>query len=380
LTRPGVIANFKHRASSRTVPGVRALRVAPAGTAGSREKGIIGSRMDYSEREICSIFQDPVREGLDAVEEKLRDVLGSDMPLIDEICGYINLTPGKRLRPNILLLASKSVGGDGESAVTGGMAVELIHTATLIHDDIIDGHATRRGRETIYSKWGRNVATIMGDFLYSKAFECLGEAGLDGIMKILARTTNVMSVGEMMQFQLARNIEVSEDRYMNMIFSKTASLFSASGECGAITAAGGKSNGSRERYSLFGTNLGLAFQITDDLFDYIAADDRIGKPVASDFADGRVTLPFITAFRNAPDPDKSRVRELFHSGFSGRDEWGEVVSFVQNFGGIEYSLNKARQLGETAKDTLLSARPSRERDALCHAADYVIRRVDPFSS
>ncbi len=344
------------------------------------KKGIAGNQMDYSDKDICSIFQDPVREDLDTLEERLRDILRSDIPLIDDIGGYINMTPGKRLRPNILLLASRSVNGDNETAITGGLAVELIHTATLIHDDIIDRHRMRRGSETIYSKWGRNVATIMGDFLYSKAFACLGRAGLHEIMEILARTTNVMSAGEMMQFQLARNIEISEDRYMNMIYSKTASLFSASGECGAVTVGEGNGNGSRERYSLFGTNIGLAFQITDDLFDYIAVGDRIGKPVASDFTDGRVTLPFITAFRNAPDLKKKRVSELFHAGFTGDEEWGEVVSFVQNYGGVEYSLNKARELGEMAKESLRAVAPSREKDALFHAADYVIRRVDPFSS
>lgn len=336
--------------------------------------------MMFQDKESFTVFQKPVREELDLLDDLLGRALKSDIPMIDEICSYISITPGKRLRPNILFLASRSSGGKPGLAVEAGMAVELIHTATLVHDDIIDNHILRRGKETIFSKWGSNIATIMGDFLYSKAFAALGQAGLFRVMEILARTTNIMSIGEMMQFQQARDIDTSEDNYMDMIYSKTASLFSASTECGAVIGSNGNGNGSIRDFSLFGENIGMAFQITDDLFDYIAVGDRIGKPVASDFADGRVTLPFIRAFRNAPAPKKKRVSELFHIGFEKDEEWGEVVSFVQSYGGVEYSLNKARELGEKAKDSLKAVSPSRERDALCFAADYIVERVDPFST
>lgn len=343
------------------------------------EKGISRrSIMNPTESECC-IFQDPVRQELDSLEVMFRETLHSEVPLIDEICDYICAAPGKRIRPSLLFLASRSLGGDAYDSLTAGLAVELIHTATLIHDDIIDDHRMRRGKETVYSRWNSNVATIMGDFLYSKAFDRLGRAGMYEIIGILARTTNIMSIGEMMQFQQVRNIEVSESGYMDMIYSKTASLFSASSECGAVIGSNGNGNGYRSLYSGFGRNIGLAFQITDDLFDYIAVDESIGKPTASDFTDGRVTLPFIMAFRNAPDEKRRRLSELFHSGFDHEKNWGEVVSFVQHYGGIEYSLKKARELGEKAKQTLGPVDPSRERDALFCAADYVVQRVDPFS-
>ncbi len=336
--------------------------------------------MEPTDKNKCNIFQDPVRSELDIMEDRLRDTLHSDIPLIDDICRHINKAPGKRLRPNILFLASRSTGGEKSAALTAGMAVELIHTATLIHDDIIDNHLVRRGEETVYAKWGNNIATIMGDFLYSRAFTSLSEAGLHELMAILARATNIMSVGEMLQFQQAGQIDVDEARYMDMIYGKTASLFSAASECGAVIGTDSKGKGTRQSYSVFGKNIGLAFQITDDLFDYIAVDELIGKPIASDFTDGRVTLPFITAFRNAPDLQKKRVSELFHVGVKEEGDWGEIVSFVQSYGGVEYSLNKARELVEKAKDSLSSISPSRERDALCYAADYITERVLPFSA
>ncbi len=336
--------------------------------------------MIHNENNYQDRFQLPVKKELAFLEEMLRLALHSDVPLIEEICGHIRATSGKRLRPNILFLASKSVGGTPEDPMIAGMAVELIHTATLIHDDIIDGHTVRRGKETVNSRWGANVATIMGDFLYSKAFASLGEAGLHEVMEILARTTNIMSVGEMMQFQQARNIEISEAGYLDMIYSKTASLFSASSECGAVIGSAGSPNGFRKPYAAFGRNIGLAFQITDDLIDYLAIDDLIGKPTASDFSEGRVTLPFIRSFENAPSEKKKRIKEFFHYGFDMDEDWNEILSFVQSYGGVEYSFRRAKEFGRQAKASLEPVAPSLERDALFYAADYVTDRVTPLSA
>ncbi len=333
--------------------------------------------MEASNLDALRAFQLLVRDDLESLEGQLQDVLRSDVRIIEEICGGLNDVSGKRVRPTVLFLAARSLGYAEESMVTAGLAVELIHTATLIHDDIIDDHSIRRGKPTIYSTYGHNVATIMGDFLYSKAFAILGGAGLYEIMTILSRVTHIMSIGEMMQLQHRKNINVSEDGYLDIIQMKTASLFSASCECGASFSDNG--NGHRSRYSAFGENVGLAFQITDDLFDYLAVDEVIGKPTASDFADGRVTLPFITAFRNAPEKARKRVRDLFSSGFETHSDWNDVVLFVQDYGGIEYSLEKARGYGERAKGCLDGISPSPERDALHLAADYVVDRIVPFS-
>jgi octaprenyl-diphosphate synthase len=331
--------------------------------------------MKQSDLKKLAPIQSLVRNELEILEKRLQEVLLSDIPLIDNICTYLNDKPGKRIRPTVLFLTARSLGGTEEDLITAGLAVELVHTATLIHDDVIDDHKVRRGRPSVYATWGSDVATLMGDFLYSMAFACLARARMFEVMDILARVTHQMSVGEIMQLQLRRTLEISEDRYLDMINKKTASLFSASCECGALLGGG---NGHRGKYSRFGKNVGLAFQIVDDLVDYIAVDSRLGKPTASDFSDGRVTLPFITAFRNAPEPARKRVSDLFAVSFDKKKHWNEVVTFVQNYGGVEYSLSKAKGFVERAKGHLVEVSSSPERDALFTASDYVIERAHAF--
>ncbi len=332
--------------------------------------------MNTPDSKDLSIFQAPVLKELEALESDLKNALISDLPLLQEISAALTEAPGKRIRPNMLFLASRSTGGSEEKAAAAALAVELIHTATLLHDDILDAHMTRRGRPTVFARWGADSAMIMGDYLFSKAFACLGKAKMDTAIEILARVTNLMSLGELIQLQYRKDIDIGEDSYMEMIYRKTASLFAATSECGALTGNG--SEKFRAEFANFGENIGLAFQITDDLLDYLAADVQIGKPIASDFTEGRVTLPFISAFRNAPAKSRERVSELFHSSFNDEAHWNEVLSFIGEYGGIEYSLMKARELGEKAKDALGPISPSRERDALCFAADYIVHRINPF--
>lgn len=333
--------------------------------------------MNESDLKKLQPIQSLVQDELEALERKLQAILLSDVPLIENICSYLNDRPGKRIRPTVLFLTARSAGKPQADMVTAALAVELVHTATLIHDDIIDDHLVRRGKPTVYARWGSDVATLIGDYLYSMAFTCLAEAKMFDVQDILARVTHEMSVGELMQLQLRRNIDLSEDRYMEMINKKTAALFSASCEAGALL--GGERNGHRSLYSRFGTDMGLAFQIVDDLFDYVASDRDLGKPTASDFSDGRVTLPFITAFRNAPEPARKRVNDLFTVSFDKKTHWDEVVSFVQDYGGVEYSLRKAKDFVARAKDHLSDVISSPERDALFVASDYVVERVHAFS-
>lgn len=318
-------------------------------------------------------FRAPIRGALETLERDFRAALRSEIPIVREICEALVEAPGKRIRPGILLLASRSAGGDTEAAGAAGLAVELIHTATLLHDDIIDGHMVRRGRPTVYARWGATAAVIMGDFLYSRAFACLGEAGLEEAMAVLARVTCEMSVGEMIQLQHRRDINIGEERYLELIHRKTAALFSAAAECGALT--GQRARGRREALAAFGENVGLAFQITDDMIDYLAPDRKVGKPVATDFSEGRITLPFITAFRKAPSPRRRRVEELFRNGFDPERDWRELVEFVREFGGIDYSLARAEEFGRRADEALDAFEPSPERESLRFAAGYVVDRI-----
>jgi len=328
--------------------------------------------MNSGDREKLKQFQQLVAPELDALEKSIEEALQCDTPLIDSICSYLKEGRGKRIRPTVLFLAAKSAGSPNGNLIPAGLAVELIHTATLIHDDILDEHVFRRGRPTVYARWGGKVATIIGDFLYTKAFSRLADEGLFELMGILAKVTNTICVGEINQLEQRLNLHMSEEGYIDVIMKKTASLFSASCECGAIL--GGEKNGHRKLYSGFGENVGVAFQITDDIFDYIGDEKDIGKPVASDFSDGRITLPFITAFRNAPEEARGRVRELLLTDFE-KTSWSEIVSFVQNYGGVEYSIKRARDFGSKAKEYLEAVSPSAERDALSEAVDYVVERV-----
>ncbi|MBN1883950.1 MAG: polyprenyl synthetase family protein [Candidatus Krumholzibacteriota bacterium] len=321
-------------------------------------------------------FRSPIRRELDRLEERLSCLIDSDTPMIGRICEQIAASPGKRIRPAMLFLAAKSDGGASEHAVDAGAAIELVHTASLLHDDVLDDHETRRGSLTVYASWGPKLSTLMGDLLYSKAFSLLAEMGRHELLGILSAVTHEMSVGEIVQYQLRHDITVNEERYMELIFRKTASLFSAACECGAVLS--GSCNGSRKSLSGFGNRLGLAFQITDDLFDYLAVDEGIGKPTASDFGDGRVTLPLLTSLGNAPAAARERVGGLFRCGFDRGKHWDEVVSFVREYGGIEYAIGRARDLGKEAKAFLLDLTPSPSRDALGMAADYVVGRVEPY--
>ena len=332
--------------------------------------------MNHSDTRKLVPIQFLVQGELESLESRLQKIIDSDVPLIENICAYLNDRPGKRIRPTILFLTARSAGDPEQDIVTAGLAIELIHTATLVHDDIIDDHMTRRGKPTVYARWGSDAATLIGDYLYSMGFSILAEARMFDVMDILARVTHEMSVGELMQLQLRRTLDLSEDRYMDMIHRKTAALFSASCECGALL--GGERNGHRNLYSRFGENVGLAFQIVDDLFDYVAEDTDLGKPTASDFSDGRVTLPFIRAFRNAPETARKRVSDLFTVSFDKKKDWGEVVTFVQSYGGVEYSLRKAKDFAERAKGQLRDVSSSPERDALFVASDYIVERVHAF--
>jgi len=333
--------------------------------------------MNVHDQDGLDRFQAPVRAELQDLEESLSDALRSDIPLLQEIASALVRAPGKRIRPNMLLLAARCSGGCAGQAAVAALAVELIHTATLLHDDILDGHMTRRGMPTVFARWGADSAMIMGDFLYSKAFAHLGTAGMGDAIGVLAGVTNLMSTGELLQLQFRKDIDISEENYLEMIYRKTASLFAAAAECGALTGNG--SEKFRAEFAGFGRSVGMAFQITDDLLDYLAADVQIGKPIASDFTEGRVTLPFISAYRQASPESRKRVGELFRSSFNDEERWNEVISFVTDNGGIEYSLDMARSLGEEAKDALAHVPSSLEKDALCSAADYIVLRMTPFT-
>ncbi len=294
------------------------------------------------------------------------------MALIDDVWRHLMQAPGKRLRPTLLLLSVKAHRGTSPHSVMAGAVVEMIHTATLIHDDVVDKAETRRGQAAVNRRWHDGIALMMGDFLYSKGFQLFTAAGLREEMAVLAETTNRMSVAEMMQFEYHAKLDMREDEYMVLIREKTAALIEASCTLGALLAGAT----STEPVSAYGNNVGLAFQITDDLLDYLGDAYVVGKPVGSDLRDGKVTLPLITALRNAPDAERWAMQEDIRSGAIFDGDWSRMVHFVETHGGIEEALSRARTFGERAKSALLKLPNTLERDALGDAVDFIINRCN----
>jgi octaprenyl-diphosphate synthase len=319
-------------------------------------------------------FQAPVEVELARVDGLIHDFFYATAGgLAAEVARHVLAANGKRVRPTLLLLVARQEGAIPERAVLSGAAVELIHMATLIHDDSIDRSMLRRGLPTINSMYSDQVSIIMGDFVYSKAFAVMVERGLYREMGILAETAHVMSRGEMRQLERKNRLAATESDYLEVIDEKTASLFSAACEIGAI--ARGAAEGEIESWGRFGRAYGRAFQITDDLFDFIGEEAVMGKARGSDLKSGRITLPLIAALANASPREKSRVEEVVLGGGLANGLWDEVVSFIDVKGGVDYCFERAAQHAREAHDILSTVAVDADaRAALMAAVDHVVRR------
>jgi octaprenyl-diphosphate synthase len=292
--------------------------------------------MDFSQ-----VF-DQISNQLDRFEIQYRDILQSDSVIIRKITEHLMGASGKRLRPALLYLTA---GNTDDSALYPALAVELIHTATLLHDDVIDESSTRRGIDTVNYKWNNLISVLMGDYFFSKAFGLLVKAGKPDLMATFAAATERVSVGELNQAFYTGNFDIDENMYLQIIADKTASLFACSAEAGAICS--GQSGEIREILKCYGENLGLAFQITDDLLDLIGESTKTGKLLGSDIREGWVTLPLIYALRNGNAEHKKHFQGILGANIAQAD-LDDVVRFVRNNGGIEYAEQKAREYVEKA--------------------------------
>ena len=318
-------------------------------------------------------FRALVQDELQAVEQFLQSCCrASGVSLIEEVWDHLLQAPGKRLRPMLSLLSARAHGRPGPHTVMGAAVVEMIHTATLIHDDVVDKARTRRGQASVNHRWHDGIALMMGDFLYSKCFQLFTAAGLGREMELLADTTNRMSIAEMMQFQFHAKLDMREDEYMLLIEEKTASLIGAACELGAILG-GGADPGPVARY---GRSAGMAFQITDDLFDYLGDEYVVGKPVGNDLRQGKVTLPLIAALRHAPEPERAQIEAAIQSGEIFGARWPSMREFVQEHGGVDYARARAEAFGRDARAALASLPPTPARDALEAAVDFILARVN----
>ncbi len=315
-------------------------------------------------------IQAPVRDRLELVLEELRGIAVSDFSMIEEVNTYLLNVPGKLFRPTLLLLASDVGDESSEEAVTLAALVELVHIATLVHDDAVDHSVLRRGMPTVNSIWTHQIAIIMGDYLYSRAVTELARLGDLDAMGVLASAANTMSVGEMRQLLSYDDISFSESEYYRLIAAKTASLISAACEMGAL--AGVAAN--RVAFRRFGHFLGMAFQIADDMLDYAGSQDVTGKPAGLDLRERKVTLPLVGALREMSPFEVDQVRHLFTLVEPGDDEVRGAIELVRRNGGLEYARTKAMEYADSAQAEIARLTPGPALDALSESVVYVVDR------
>lgn len=315
---------------------------------------------------------DLVRSELQQVEEEFNQQSISAVPAITEIGQYLQVSGGKRLRPTLVLLSAKLCGYEGPSAVRLGAVVELIHTATLVHDDVIDEADTRRGRPSTNSRWGNHMSVLAGDWLYMQAFNvALAERNFK-ILDVLIGLTQVMVEGELLQLTLLRKLKLTEDEYFELSYRKTACLFSASLRLGAIL--GRKSEDVEMKLGTYGINLGLAFQLVDDLLDFTSSEEKLGKPIGSDLREGKVTLPLIYLLQRCRPEEAQKVsRVLEERGFRSV-QFAEILQLIESYGALGAARAKARELAEEARCCLDTFPDSPYRDALRSLPEFIIER------
>ena len=305
-----------------------------------------------------------------AVDELIIDRLASDVVLINQMGHYIVRNGGKRLRPALVLLSAGACGKTGEDAHLLAAIVEFIHTATLLHDDVVDESTMRRGQETANAVWGNEASVLVGDFLYSRSFELMVELKRMRVMDIFSHTTNLIAAGEVMQLMNINDAETSEERYLQVIERKTAILFKAASQLGGVIADAEPAV--EAALAEYGLRLGVAFQLVDDVLDYAASEQKLGKQLGDDLAEGKPTLPLIHAMRNGDEAQSALIRQAIEE--ASRDRIDEVLAVVRDTGAIDYTMDMARREAEKAKRQLEALPRSGFRDALAHLVDLAVGR------
>jgi octaprenyl-diphosphate synthase len=321
---------------------------------------------------LSQIFE-PIRADLEKVDLEFARHVQSQVELIPKIGQYIQTAGGKRIRPAVLLMASRLGGYDGDRAILYAAVVEFIHTATLVHDDIIDDADLRRGRLAVHSRWGNDITVLLGDYLYIKSMAlALTHDTLD-IVRVLCDVTLKMIEGELYQLTKNGDADITEEEHFDIMRRKTAYLF---GGCAQIGGMLGKIDGEKEQaLREYGFNLGIVFQLVDDLLDFTGDAQAVGKPLASDLREGKVTLPLIHLLRQSNDGEGARiVRDTIASRSVTPEQWAVLLRMLKEHASIDYAYRRAVEYAERAKKLLYAFPPSSERDALLALPDYVLSR------
>lgn len=321
--------------------------------------------MDLSE------IRAPVAEDMRAVDRSILRQLESDVVLINQVGRYIVGSGGKRLRPLAVLLSARACGYSGSRHIDLAAVVEFIHTATLLHDDVVDGSELRRSRETANAVWGNEASVLVGDFLYSRAFEMMVDLDNMRVMDVLSHATNRIAEGEVLQLLNCNDPDTTEKRYMEVIERKTATLFEAGTRLGAVLAQAGEEI--ETAAADYGLQLGIAFQLVDDALDYCADGEELGKNLGDDLAEGKPTLPIIRAMEAGTEQERALLRRAIESG--GRDRIDDVAIAIESTKAIDYTIALAHRYAELAKESAGKLPESAQRTALEKLADFAVSRT-----
>lgn len=313
----------------------------------------------------------PVTEEFERLDSIILEHLDTQLPFIKEVSEYIISGGGKRLRPLTAILMAKALGyGDDEKPVLLGGIIELLHTATLLHDDVVDNSQMRRKKPTVNEVWGNSAAVLVGDFLISRTYQMSVRTGNIAVMQILADSSNTIAEGEVMQLLSVKNAGVTEEMYNRIIYCKTAKLFECASESAAVLAEADK-----EKYQAavtYGVEMGSAFQLVDDVLDYIGTAEEIGKNLGDDLAEGKPTLPIIYALANAEEADRKRLAEIFKQGDVEAIE--EVKQIIANCDALTYTRNRIHTHVQNAKDALAVIGDNKYSKVLADLAEFTMQR------
>jgi octaprenyl-diphosphate synthase len=320
-----------------------------------------------------SRLQALVADDLIKVNKVIVDRMDSRVPLIPELAGHIVASGGKRLRPLMTLASAKMCGYSGDRHVQLAACVEFIHTATLLHDDVVDESDLRRGNATANALWGNQASVLVGDFLFSRAFQLMVRDGSLRVLDILSTASAIIAEGEVLQLITANDTATSEDAYLEVISSKTAALFSAACRIGAVVTDRPKAE--EEALESYGRNLGIAFQLVDDVLDFSARQATLGKTVGDDFREGKITLPIILAFRRGDDEERTFWNRTLEELDQNDGDLERAMTLLEKHGAMEDTIERARHYGAMARDALGIFAQSEEQQALIDVVDFCIERA-----
>ena len=317
---------------------------------------------------LTALTQDGIRE----VNQTIIDRMESPVILIPQVAGHIIAAGGKRLRPMLTIASARMCGYEGDRHIGLAACVEFIHTATLLHDDVVDESDLRRGAASANAVWGNKSSVLVGDFLFSRAFELMVEDGNLDVLRILSQASSIIAEGEVLQLVTANDTETTEADYMEVIRSKTAKLFAAASEIGAVVA--GRPEDDWRALDSFGHNIGMAFQLVDDVLDYSARQATLGKAVGDDFRDGKITLPIVLAFHAADDDEKAFWRRTLEDLEQKKGDFRRAVAMLEKSGALTATMERARDYGAKARAALDPFPDSEIKASLVEAVEFAVHR------